>query len=102
MGIFSFYNSPKPRRFEHKPIYFDPRKEALDERIRKIEIQMGVREEDPEDYKPSIKGAFIEGTTHLKKSMARGDTSQSRAYKNSRLVLILIAALTILWYIFLR
>ncbi len=27
MGIFFFYQNRKPRPFEHKPIYWDPKKE---------------------------------------------------------------------------
>ena len=33
MALFSFYNMRKPRQFDHKPIYWDPHKEALEERI---------------------------------------------------------------------
>jgi hypothetical protein len=102
MGLFSFYNMRKPRKFSHKPIYWDPRKEELDERIRKIEIEMGVRQEDPQDYKPSIKGTFIEGTTHLRKSRARGDDTHSRESKTMRLLLILILLGAIFWFFFLR
>ena len=30
MALFSFYNMRKPRQFDHKPIYWDPHKEALE------------------------------------------------------------------------
>ena len=35
MALFSFYNVRKPRQFNHKPIYWDPHKEAMEERVRK-------------------------------------------------------------------
>jgi len=101
MAIFSFYSMRKPRRFDHKPIYYDPRKEALDERIRKVEIEMGVRQEE-EDYKPAIKGTFIEGTTHLRKSRARGHDTDTRQSTNMRLLLILAILLAAFWFFFLR
>ena len=101
MAILPFYNMRKPRKFDHKPIYYDPRKEALQERIRKVEIEMGVRQEE-EDYKPAIKGTFIEGMTHLRKSRARGDDSSTREAKNMRLLLILALLLALLWFFFLR
>ena len=72
MALFSFYNMRKPRQFDHKPIYWDPHKEALEERISKVKREMGV-EEPLEEYKPHIKGTFIEGTSHLKKSVGRGE-----------------------------
>ena len=102
MAVFSFYRMRKPRRFDHKPIYFDPRKEALQERIRKVEIEMGVRQEELGEYKPSIKGSFIEGTSHLKKSRARGDDVRARESKNMRLLLILALLAVIFWFFFLK
>ena len=85
MALFSFYNVRKPRQFNHKPIYWDPHKEALEERVRKMKREMGM-EESLEDYKPQIKGTFIEGTSHLKKSLDRGDDVRSRKYKSAKLI----------------
>jgi len=102
MALFSFYSMRKPRQFSHKPIYWDPRKEALDERIRKVEIEMGVREEKLEDHKSHIKGTFIEGMSHLKKSKARGDDMNIRIGKNMRLLLILSILAVLFWYFFLK
>lgn len=42
MALFSFYNMRKPRQYDHKPIYWDPHKEALEERISKVKREMGV------------------------------------------------------------
>ena len=100
MALFSFYNSRKPRQFEHKPIYYDPRKEEMEDRLRRVKREMGL-EEAPEDYKPLIKGTFINGTTHLKKSRLKGDDSYSRKYKNVRLGVILVLLMIVL-YIFLK
>ena len=52
MALFSFYNVRKPRQFEHKPIYWNPHKEEMDERVRRIKREMGMEEESLEDYKP--------------------------------------------------
>ena len=102
MALFSFYNVRKPRQFNHKPIYWDPRKEALDERVRKVEVEIGVREETQEEYTPHIKGAFVAGMSHLRKSRARGDDMRNRTSKNMRLLLILVVLAAIFWVLFLR
>ncbi|MDR1331753.1 MAG: hypothetical protein LBK07_06575 [Tannerella sp.] len=102
MRLFSFYNVRKPRQFEHKPIYWDPRKEALDERVRKVKREMGVLEEKPEEHRPSIRGTFVEGTTHLKKSKMKGDDVHNRVYKNMRLLLLLAVLAAVFWYLFLK
>ncbi|MDR0393629.1 MAG: hypothetical protein LBH77_00565 [Tannerella sp.] len=102
MGIFNFYNMRKPRRYDHKPIYFDPRKEALEKRIHKVKMELGVEETDYEQYKEAIKGSFVEGTTHLKKSKDKGDDIRNRVYKNMRLILILAILGVVLWYFYFK
>jgi len=102
MGVFSFYKMRKPRQFEHRPIYFDPRKEALEKRIHKVKMELGVEETDYEQYKESIRGSFIEGTNHLKKSRNKGDDIRNRVYKNMRLLLILVILIFAFWYLFLK
>lgn len=99
MSLFSFYNVRKPRQFGHKPIYWDPHKEAMEERVRKIKREMGVIEVD-EDYKPSIKGTFVEGTSHLKKSKDKGDDVRNRKYKSLKLIVALVVLAVLFWYLF--
>lgn len=99
MALFSFYNMRKPRQYEHKPIYWDPHKEAMEERVRKIKREMGVNESQ-EEYKPQIKGTFIEGTSHLKKSLDRGDDARSRKYKSVKLIVAVAVLGALFWYLF--
>lgn len=102
MALFSFYNVRKPRQFEHKPIYWDPHKEAMEERVRKIKREMGVEEEDLANYKPQIKGAFVEGTSHLKKSLDRGDNSRIRSYRNVKLIVAAVVLAAFYWFFFMQ
>lgn len=99
MSVFSFYKMRKPRQYEHKPIYWDPRKEDLEERERRIRRELGM-EESLEDYKPQIKGKFVEGTSHLKRSYNKGEDIRSRKYKNFKLVLWLVVLGFIFWILF--
>ena len=99
MALFSFYNMRKPRQYEHKPIYWDPHKEAMEERVRKIKREMGV-EESLEEYKPQIKGTFVEGTSHLKKSLDRGDNARSCTYKSVKLIVAIAVLGALFWYLF--
>ncbi|MDF9831593.1 hypothetical protein [Parabacteroides sp. PF5-6] len=99
MSIFSFYKMRKPRQFDHKPIYWDPRREDMEERERRIRRELGM-EESLEDYKPQIKGKFVEGTSHLKRSYNRGEDARSRKYKNFKLALWLVVLAFIFWILF--
>jgi len=98
----TFYKMRKPRQFSHQPIYFDPRKEALEKRIHKVKMELGVEEADDELRKEAIRGSFIEGTTHLKKSKARGDEIRDRVYKNMRRLLFIAVLCFIFWYLFMK
>ncbi|SEG08494.1 MULTISPECIES: hypothetical protein [Parabacteroides] len=99
MALFSFYNVRKPRQFEHKPIYWDPHREAMQERVSKIKREMGM-EEPLEEYKPQIKGSFVEGTSHLKKSMDKGVDSRSLKYRNVKLLVALAVLAALFWFLF--
>lgn len=99
MGMFSFYNVRKPRQYDHKPIYWNPHKEALDKRIHDVKREMGL-EIPEEEYKPNIKGTFVEGTSHLKKSRDKGDDVRGRTYKNVKLLLAAAILGGLLWYLF--
>lgn len=62
MGIFStFFNPPKPRRFEYIPRYFDAEKEAKEQRRKRIEQEV-KRERghviSDDEYVPHIRGQF--------------------------------------------
>lgn len=45
MNIF-FFKRPKPRPFNYKPIYYDPEKEAADERKKALN---GLKGDDPKE-----------------------------------------------------
>ncbi|OAV67657.1 hypothetical protein Barb7_00323 [Bacteroidales bacterium Barb7] len=101
MALFSFYNVRKPRQFEHKPIYWDPHKEEMENRVRRIRREMGL-EETPETYKPQIKGTFIEGTSHLKRNVSKGYNVRSRGYRNVKLLTVLAVLLFLFWALFFK
>lgn len=99
MALFSFYNTRKPRQFNRQPIYWDPHKEEMDKRVSRIKREMGM-DESLEDYRPQIKGSFVEGTSHLKKSLDKGEDSRSLKYKNVKLIVAFAILAALLWYLF--
>lgn len=68
MGMFTVR---EPKRFEHKYIYYDERKEKLAKIEEKAKRELGML--PPEEFNPeSIRGMFVEGTTHLKRRKENG------------------------------
>ena len=96
MGMFSMR---KPRGFHHEYIYVDERKEKLEKIKENAKRELGML--PPKAFNPEdIRGKFVEGTTHLKKSKRRGDDPRSRHYKNMKLLLALVALAFLFWVMF--
>jgi hypothetical protein len=73
MGMF---NVREPRRFEHKYIYVDERKERLAKIEERAKRELGMLPQ--EEFNPeSIRGKFVEGTTHLKRRKENGGPALS-------------------------
>lgn len=115
MGIFFFYNNRKPRRFNHRPILFDPdeeaRKEQMEKRIRRIREEV-AREEgrtlEPEESaagksQTNFREEFISQTKYLKRRKERVDEDNKPFYTNNITIVLLLAALVVVFYLlFLR
>lgn len=91
MGLFSMRT---PRRFEHKYIYYDERKEKLSKIEEKAKRDLGMLPE--ESYNPeSIRGKFLESTTHLKRKKESGGTRMSPQIA----VVLIVVLLFVLYYL---
>jgi len=61
----------EPRRFEHKYIYYDERKDKLKKIEESAKRDLGMLPQ--ESFNPeNIRGKFVEGTKHLKKRKENG------------------------------
>ncbi|MDD2799627.1 MAG: hypothetical protein PHV20_13635 [Bacteroidales bacterium] len=99
MKLLPFFSQRKPRKFDHKPIYFDPRKEALEERIQNIKMEMG-KEIPTEEYKPQIKGAFVHQTKHLRRR--EGNAEKNDSSRNILMGVILALLIVIAYYVYFK
>lgn len=87
-----FFKVNKPRRFNHRYIYYDERKEKLAKMEDQAKRDLGMlpeKEFNPED----IRGKFVEGTTHLKRRKQSG-----RKPVHVGIILIIIVLLLFLWH----
>ena len=62
--IPSFFNTPKNRRFNLEPRYYDPVKEELSERESRIRHEMGLNNQEEQYKGPSIRGSFKKASAH--------------------------------------
>jgi hypothetical protein len=92
MGMF---NVREPRRFEHKYIYVDERKERLAKIEERAKRELGMLPE--EEYNPeNIRGKFVEGTKHLKRRKENGGPKMSFPVAIVLIFLLVLLLLNIL------
>ena len=62
-----YFKQREPRRFDHKYIFVDERKEKLNKIVENAKRDLGML--PPKEYTPGerIRGKFVEATTHLKR-----------------------------------
>lgn len=103
MGVFFFYNNRKPRKFNHKPILYDPdedaRKEMIEKRITAIKREMGELPPQEVSERKEFKSDFVSQTKHLKKRKERVESGKN-SYIANNTVLVIVAAILIAIFFF--
>lgn len=89
----TFFRTPKPRRFVHKNIYYDPEKEARQEREERVRKENGQYEEG-QSYKPSIKRGSFRRYQYNTPDQTN-DMQRQRRASNIRLIIIIATLLII-------
>ena len=107
MAKFFFYNNKKPRKFNYKPILFDPdedaRKERLQNRINSVKREMGVLPEEEVKEKKEFKTEFVSQTKHLKKRQDRVESGGNTLFTNNGILIIIVLILiAVFFFWFLR
>lgn len=86
----SLFKTPGHYVFDYKPIYYDPRKESREKRLRSIKKEMGIEvEEVKEEHKPSF--------DFRKASITRARKDNSSTVR----MLVILIILSVFAYIFL-
>ncbi len=88
MGFFKLY---KPRTYNYRPIYYDPKKEAQKEREKKY----ADKEEDTGEFKTSIKRGSFREELNKRNRVYRDNARQS----NIRLIIIIALLFLIAYFL---
>ena len=88
-----FFRTPKPRKYVHKNIYYDPEKEAREERQERVRKELG-QYEDGESYSPSIKRGSFRRYRYDEPNQT-SEMHRARRASNIRLIIIIVALLAI-------
>ncbi|MDR1583576.1 MAG: hypothetical protein LBS55_10045 [Prevotellaceae bacterium] len=93
---FSFFKTPQHKRFEYTPRIWDPAKEEREERLKRIQEELGIIDNTStgKPYIPNIKGSF-------RKEYERNGKSKNKIdYSNKIRSYIIIGAVLLLGVIF--
>jgi hypothetical protein len=92
MGMISLFRTPRPKQYEYKPIFYDPRKEALKKREQQLKQELGLADENT----PRV--SMIRGQIRRQyEGKIRGKGNRAT---NLRLVVIFIILCLIAYYLF--
>ena len=105
MAKFFFYNNRKPRKFNYKPILFDPdedeRKERLQNRINAVKKEMGVLPQEEVKERKDFKAEFVSQTKHLKKRQDRVESGSNSFVSNNGILIIIVVILIAIFFFWL-
>lgn len=89
-----YFKMREPRRFNHKYIFVDERKEKLDKIVDNAKRDLGMLPPEETTYKDRLRGAFVNETTHLKRRKEEGER-----FSTKTLVVLIAIALFVLHYL---
>ena len=97
-----FFKRPEYRRFEYKPRFYDPKKEAREERLRRVRAELGLEDKLPdkekqETYVPDLRGKF-----RSEFERRRAARSNVGSWRTLRLFMILMMLFILAFYWFVK
>ncbi len=94
---FSFFHNQKPRRYYHRPIYWDPEKDEVNEAVAK------ARQEAEENgkYSPTLRrGSFRRARFDNQEVDLSESVQRQRRSANLRFLIIVIALFAIAFFLY--
>lgn len=94
--MFSLLKKPEYKRFHIQPRYWDPEKEAREEREKRIKAELGIRDDDKQ-YIPNTRGQFKK--EYEKHKAARSNIGSAQTVRFFMILLLLFIAA---FYVFIK
>lgn len=93
-----FFKQPEYKRFNLKPRYWDPEKEAREERVKRARAELGLQDEGGKDmYVPDVRGQFR--NEYERRKAMRGNAGSARTI---RFFMILVLLFLGAFYVFVK
>lgn len=96
MSLPTFFRINRNRQFKYTPRYYDEDREELQERIREMERELGIKVDG--EYRPIMRKGLM--SRHAAKY--KRVKTKARSQSNLRLFIILVILLTISYFLFIH
>lgn len=95
--IGNFFHTPKSKSFNIPYRYYNPDKEEMEARERRIKRELGIQEEKEynTNYRVTLKGSFRSSMGDLSKSAEEG-----RRKSNTRLIFLILILVLVFYLLF--
>jgi hypothetical protein len=99
---FSLFKTPKPKGFNYKPLYYDPAKEDLMQRVEAIKKQQAAEQGIAEENDTIVRKARMSKAFENRRSNIHHSMSQKYARQQRIRIMIIVGVLGALAYLYLR
>lgn len=99
---FSLFKTPKPKGFNYKPLYYDPAKEDLMQRVEAIKKQQAIEQGIAEEENSLVRRARMSKAFENRRSNIHLSMSQKYARQQRVRIIIIVSILGALAYLYLR
>lgn len=90
----TFFKTPKPRQFDYRPRYYDPEKEAREQRRKQL---LGDDAQAPEgEYVP---GQFIRNNMSARRGMTAQTRNRQKTVRPMRMIIMLVLLGIAVWWV---
>jgi len=97
MALFSLFKQPKHRVFNYQPLYYDERKEALEQLIQNANAASNAAADSENESTADI-AARIRGTMRRQQTLLT--VKRKSGFSTTRFAIILVALCAIAYYLF--
>jgi hypothetical protein len=99
---FSIFKTPKPKGFNYKPLYYDPAKEDLMQRVNAIKKEQEAEQAAADEEDLLVRKARMSKAFENRRSNIHLDTVQKQARQQRIRIMVIVAILAAIAYAYLR
>jgi ribosomal protein L22 len=99
---FSLFKAPKPKGFNYKPLYYDPAKEELMQRVNAIKKEQEAEKQNADEEDLLVRKARMSKAFENRRSNIHLDNAQKQARQQRIRIMVIVSILAAIAYAYLR